>query len=577
MKTPDPYVFHAILDYLHDGVIAVDSGGSITVYNKAAERITGVDRSAAIGKTAVEVIPNTRLHLILKSGEPELNQQQSVGSTVIFTSRLPVKDGQGAVVGAVAVFRDMTEIMALSEQVSDLWKSRTLLEAVIESSEDAISVADENGNNIIVNPAYTRITGLPRETVINKPVTIDIAEGESMHLKILRTGKPVRNIRMKVGPARKEVIVNVAPIFVDGKIRGSVGVIHDISEIMILTKELANAKKIIRLLEAHYTWTDMIGRSREIENAKEQARRAAVTPATVLLLGESGTGKELFAHAIHSASSRNKGRFVRVNCAAIAEDLLESELFGYTAGAFTGALKGGRKGLFEEASGGTIFLDEIGEISLGMQRKLLRVLQEKEIVRVGSTTPVPVDVRVITATNARLEQKVKAGSFREDLYYRLNVLPIDIPPLRKRKEDIPLIVEHLIFRLNQDFGREVKGISGEASGLLAEYSWPGNIRELENVLGRAMIRMRPQDRIIEAEHLPVLEPDKTGSTFPAPEFGTSRLLEEVLADAERNAIAKALKEAGGNREKTAALLGIALRNLYYKMKKYGLKERYYEK
>lgn len=560
----------AILDSTRDGIIAVNSEGTVTVFNKAAERITGMHRDAVLGMYAVEAIPNTRLHIVLATGEPEENQHQTIGNTVIITNRIPVRDHTGKVVAAVAVFRDITEIKALTEEVSDLWKARNLLEAVIESTEDAISVADEHGSNIIVNSAYTRITGLPREAVLHKPVTVDIAEGESMHLRILSTGKPVRNVRMKVGPAKKEVIVNVAPIFLDGRIRGSVGVIRDISEIMLLNEELARAKKLIRHLRARYTWSDIIGKSLAIQAAKDQARRAAETPATVLLRGESGTGKELFAHGIHNESNRSRGQFLRVNCAALSEDLLVSELFGYEEGAFTGALKGGRKGLFEEADGGTIFLDEIGEISLSLQRKLLRVLQEKEIVRVGSTAPVPVDVRVITATNVNLEQRVRDGSFREDLYYRLNVLPISIPPLRDRKEDIPLLVEHLIFRLNQEYGREVKGVSRDAEEMLMRYGWPGNVRELENILGRAMINMRSQERTIESEHLPLLECEKIGQALLGSEQGTARRLHEVLEEAERTAVSRALRESGGNREKAAAMLGIALRNLYYKIKKYGL-------
>ncbi|MBC8412854.1 sigma 54-interacting transcriptional regulator, partial [bacterium] len=266
------------------------------------------------------------------------------------------------------------------------------IEAVIESAADAISIADEQGNTILVNSAYTKITGLSKEVVLNKPVTVDIAEGESMHMQVLQSGRPVRNVHMKVGPAKKEVVVNVDPIIIDGRIRGSVGVIHDISEVVALNRELARAQKIIRNLEASYTWDDIVGDSPVMKLAEEQARRAAETPATVLLKGESGTGKELFTHAIHNASQRSGRQFVRVNCAAITESLLESELFGYEKGAFTGALKGGKKGLFDEADGGTIFLDEIGDLGLSMQSKLLRVLQEKEIVRVGGTHPVHIDV-----------------------------------------------------------------------------------------------------------------------------------------------------------------------------------------
>jgi PAS domain S-box-containing protein len=560
-----------ILNSTHDGMIAINETGIVTLFNKAAERITGMKAEDVVGREAVQVIPNTRLHIILAQGIEELNRQQDIDATTIITNRVPLRSETGQVIGAVAVFRDITEVKELTDEVSGLWKSRNLLEAVIDATEDAISVADEKGNTIMVNSAYTRITGLPPEAVLNKPVTVDIAEGDSMHLQILRTGKPVRNVRMKVGPAKKEVIVNVAPIFIDGTIHGSVGTIHDISEIMALTDELAKAKKLIRHLHARYTWGDIIGISPAMVAAKDQARRAAETPATVLLRGESGTGKELFAHAIHNASTRQKGQFVRVNCAALSENLLESELFGYVEGAFTGALKGGKKGLFEEANNGTIFLDEIGEISLSLQRKLLRVLQEREIVRVGSTVPLPVDVRVITATNINLEQKVKDGTFKGDLYYRLNVLPIAIPPLRTREEDVPRLVEHIIFRLNQEFGRQVMGMAPEAVAELMKYPWPGNVRELENVLGRAMINMRPQERVIDTQHLPLLECEKINEAFLALEQTTVvRPLADVVADAERAAIMRALTESGGNREKAAKLLDVALRNFYYKIKKYGI-------
>jgi transcriptional regulator with PAS, ATPase and Fis domain len=373
---------------------------------------------------------------------------------------------------------------------------------------------------------------------------------------------------MKVGPAKKEVIVNVAPIFIGGKIRGSVGVIHDISEIIGLTEELSKAKRLLRRLEARYRWEDIIGNSLVILKAKEQARMAAETPATVLLRGESGTGKELFAHAIHNASQLKRGQFVKINCAAIAENLLESELFGYEEGAFTGALKGGKKGLFEEANGGTVFLDEIGDISSNLQGKLLRVIQEKEMIRVGGTRPVAADARVIAATNADLESKVRDKTFREDLYYRLNVVPILIPSLRERKEDIGPLSEHIISKLNQEFGRKVLGISDEALRDLIKYDWPGNVRELENVLGRAMIAMLPQDKMIELQHLPLFPCEKKES---APVSMHTQLLERVVAEAEGAAIARALHETKGNRKNAAALLGISMRGLFYKMGKYGIK------
>src|SRR5690606_16184984 len=283
-----------------------------------------------------------------------------------------------------------------------------------------INVVDEEGKALMINPAYTRITGLTEKDVIGKPATADISEGESIHMKVLKTRRPIRGAKLKVGPMKKEVLVNAAPVIVEGKLKGSVAVIHDISEIEKLTSELKRAQQMIRDLEATYTFDDIIGQSEEIKLAIDQAKIAAKTPATVLLRGASGTGKELFAHAIHNASDRKHNKFIRVNCAALSESVLESELFGYEGGAFTGAKSEGKKGLFEEANHGSIFLDEIGELSLTTQAKLLRVLQEKEIVRVGGTRPIPVDVRIIAATNANLEKKIREKTFREDLYYRLN-------------------------------------------------------------------------------------------------------------------------------------------------------------
>lgn len=571
-----------ILNSTHDGMIACDRDGFITIFNDAAARITGLDPEDMIGKRAQDVIPNTRLHVVLETGQAELNQQQVLGGVKIITNRVPVRDADGYVIGAVAVFRDISEVISLAEEITNLRQIQSLLEAIINSTQDAISVVDENGMGLLINPAYTRLTGLTEEDVIGKPATTDIAEGESMHMKVLRTRLPVRGARMKVGPRKKEVIVHAAPIIVDDELKGSVAVIHDTSEIRRLTEELDRAKRLIRRLEAKYTFDDIVGVSPKMARAIEQARRVAATPVTVLLRGESGTGKELFAHAIHNASDRARGQFIRVNCTAIVDTLLESELFGYEEGAFTGARRGGKRGLFEEANGGTIFLDEVGATNLALQAKLLRVLQEREIVRVGDTRPIPVDVRVIAATNTDLEKAVREGRMREDLYYRLNVVPIFIPPLRERIEDIPLLCHSLIRRFNQAYGRNVSRISEEALDILTEYDWPGNVRELENVLSRAIINMHYSEVEILPGHLPALGRFQQGpqatqanaqTEVPAGEkrftSGIPRL-REAVERAERRAILRALEAAGGNKTAAAKLLGIGLRSLYYKIKRYGI-------
>jgi len=467
---------------------------------------------------------------------------------------------------------------------------QSTLKAIIRSTDDAISVVGEKGLHTIINPAYTRLTGLTEEDVLGKPPTIDIANGgESMHLKVLRTKKPVHGVRMRVGPNRKEVIVNVAPVIVDGVLKGSVAVIHDVSKIEYLTEELNRVKQRVRHLESKYTFEDIVGKSRGMIIAKEQARKAAETPATVLLQGESGTGKELFAHAIHHASKRKNRQFIRVNCSALVDTLLESELFGYEGGAFTGAKRTGKRGLFEEANKGTIFLDEIGVMSLNLQAKLLRVLQEKEIIRVGGSSPVNVDVRIISATNIDLKNAVKEGRFREDLYYRLYVIPIYIPPLRERKEDLPLLVNNLIRKYNQDFGRNVRGILPEALNLLLDYHWPGNVRELENVIERAVINMKLSEELILPKHVPPLVElnklnkvesieEKTIIGFKSDNLTNSKSgktnLKKIKDSTERMAIINALKASKGDSLKAAKKLGISLRSFYYKIKKYNLKKVY---
>ena len=563
-----------ILNSTHDAMIGVDTDGIITLFNKAAERLTGIEEKDAMGKYVADVIKDTRLPYILETGESELNRQQDLGNIKIITNRMPVKDKKGRIIGAVAVFRDITEIIKLAEEITNLNEVYSLLEAIINATQDAISVVDQNGLGVMINPAYIKITGLSEKDVIGKPATVDIAEGESIHMQVLKTRKPIKGALMKVGPARKEVLVNAAPIIVDGELRGSVGVIHDISEITKLSNELKNAKNIIRSLEAKYTFEDIIGSDPLLLSAIDKAKKAAEIPITVLLRGESGTGKEIFAHAIHNKSERKFRKFIKVNCSAIPETLLESELFGYEEGAFTGAKKGGKKGLFEEAAGGTIFLDEIGEIPHSTQTKLLRVLQEKEIVRVGGTKSISIDVRIIAATNADLEAAIESGRFRADLYYRLNVLPITIPPLRLRKGDIYDLSIFFIKKFNQQYGRNVRDITQQAINKLKEYNWPGNVRELDNFIGRAIINMRASDTVIQENHLPKLEGFLDAGDNPDVRVESrgsiSMTLDSVVEKAEKEHIAKVMKECGNNKTKAAKHLNISLRSLYYKLERYGL-------
>lgn len=349
----------------------------------------------------------------------------------------------------------------------------------------------------------------------------------------------------------------------------------DLDELLLLIHRIEkeiNLRRENRLLREQlrekFKVDFIVSNSRPMEEALNLVGRVAPSQATVLILGESGTGKELIARAIHYASPRAEKPFIKVNCAALPETLLESELFGHEKGAFTGAVAK-RIGRFEQADQGSIFLDEIGDLSLPLQMKLLRVLQEKEFERVGSNQTIKVDVRVIAATNRNLEEAIKKGTFREDLYYRLNVVTITLPPLRERKEDIPLLIEHFLKKYSAQNKKEVVGLSKEAHELLRQYDYPGNVRELENIIERAVVLC--PGKIITVNELPLnireynlaefYEKDQQGRSLP-----------KMLEDIERQMISKALKNNDGVQTRAAAELGISERVLRYKMKKYGLSQ-----
>lgn len=560
-------LFDRILNFLMEGIIVIDATGKIIFINEEALKIVGLTRDRAENRLIIDTIPNTRLHIVLQSGTPEINRIQYLGDKTIVTSRFPLMDESGKVYAAMAIFRDMTNVEKMAEEVINHKEMESLLTGIIDATYDAISVADEKGKIVLVNKAYTRITGMSAEYVIGKMATVDIAEGSSLHMEVARIREPVFNAKLKVGPGKKDVIVNVTPLLVKGKFKGSVGVIHDISEIERLAKELEDARRLLRYVKAKYTFDDIAGSSPLMKIAKEQARKVSRTRATVLLNGQSGTGKELFAHAIHNSSDRRDANFISVNCAALPETLLESELFGYVEGAFTGAIRGGKKGLLQEANGGTVFLDEVGKMNLSVQSKFLRFLQDHEIKPVGGNKSVKLDVRIIAATNLELDKLVEEGRFLSDLYYRLNVVPIVIPALKNHLEDIPEIVHTIIMRLNQEYGRMVERIEPAALNLLQKHDWPGNVRELENVIGRAIINMEPDEHTIKTSHLQGLSVvSERRDLLPEGD------LEKMMSDYEKRVIVAALDKNDWNKTATAKELGISIRNLYYKIERYGIRD-----
>lgn len=375
---------------------------------------------------------------------------------------------------AIPELLEMSTIQALPHE-----KREKRMQILLDSVSDGIFFIDEEGTVVLINKVAQQVLNVDAPDVLGKKVT-ELQLPDYTILECL-TDKTFVNVKKDIitDTGRLQFFVTCKPIKnTAGRIIGAVEMLKDMKEI----KTLANAV----IQPPQITFSDIIGESRAIKEAISFAQKIAPTDSYISIQGESGTGKELFAAAIHLASGRS-GLFVPVNCAALPEALLESELFGYVGGAFSGARKEGKPGLFEVAKGGTIFLDEITELPLGLQAKLLRALQEKTVRRIGGTQEIAVSARIITATNKTLEQAVKDRQFREDLYYRINVLPIHIPPLRERIEDIPLLTEHFILQLNTHLEKNIRGISGESLAKLCRHSWPGNVRELRNVIERAVI------------------------------------------------------------------------------------------
>ncbi|MGE5381563.1 MAG: sigma-54 interaction domain-containing protein [Methylocystaceae bacterium] len=458
-------------------------------------------------------------------------------------------------------------MVKLSELTDKEWK---IVETIFSGFDGAL-IVDENGIITIFTEYYEKESGMKREDVLGKHVTEVFPHTRMM--EVLKSGIPILADLWELNG--KQQFVTRVPITSNGRIIGAAGISvfrymdqarSFASQWSKLNSELAYYKETVKKLSgAKYSFAAIRGESNTLLDAKERARRVASSNTPVLIYGETGTGKELFAHAIHQESSRHEGPLVRVNCASIPESLMESEFFGYEEGAFSGARKGGKPGKFELAKGGSIFLDEVSDLPYHLQPKLLRVLQEKEFERVGGTTVVDADVRVISATNRDLRKLVASSAFREDLYYRLNVYLIRVPPLRERMEDLPLLVEHFIMEQNQENGTRIEGITKEAMNVLINYHWPGNVRELQICIERACLDAG--QGMIKKENLMQMKKARVGDRTAA-EFN----LREVRERAEKQAIQTALGVSGGNRQRAADMLGIHRTSLHQKMKEYQLFE-----
>ncbi len=452
--------------------------------------------------------------------------------------------------------------------LDELKKSLDVMKDILDNAYQGMVLVDKDG--LILKWNYENLLGISEKDVLGKHVD-DVIENTRLHVVVKTGEKEICEIQRIQG---HDMLASRIPIIKDGEVIGAVGTVlyRDIEEIRTMAKRLEILEKTVgkykdeisKMYCARYTFKNIITVNDKMRKLMDIAKKAAELNSTILIQGESGTGKEYFAHAIHNASDRRHNPFIQINCAAIPHELLESELFGYEGGAFTGAKKDGKIGKFELANGGTILLDEISTMTYSMQAKLLRVLEEREFERIGGNIRIKSDVRIISCTNENLHTAVREGRFRQDLYYRLNVVGLEIPPLRDRLNDIPVLSEYILKELVDKMGFSYKEVSDSAMFHLKSYNWPGNVRELRNVLERAA--NISSGKFIYPEHLP----ENINRKLCIDDKTEVKLLKEKVAEAEINAIMDALKSANGSRTKAAKRLGIHRTALYKKLESYGI-------
>ena len=562
----------AIYDSMHNGLIVTDEQGRITSLNAAARRILNIIPSEWVGKRADRLLPGLDLEHALK-GRSLIGVEQRVRGLRLLSNVTPVVSQlQGdldAIQGAVVVFQDLTEM----ERMTELYET---LESVLKLAYDGIMVVDEKCRITMVNQAMADFLDSGPDEMVGKSIQHFVKN--SRLPKVVRTGIAEMN-QVHVFDGRKPYLVSRQPVMRGGRVIGAVGrilfqnheVLKDLAEkLESQALELKYYKNRLAQESGNNGFAQIMTADPEFIHVKEDARVAARGSSSILITGESGTGKELLAQAIHRDSGR-RGPIVRVNCAAIPESLLESEFFGYVDGAFTGARQGGKQGKLSLADGGTLFMDELGDMSLFLQGKLLRVLQDGTFEPVGSNRSVKVNIRVIAATNKDLEQMVSEGTFRSDLYYRLNVIRLHIPSLRERREDVILLAYHFLKKYNEIFGKNIKECTGYVRNILMQHDWPGNVRELENVVERAI--NFALGSTIEVDDLPLYLRDESmekQASKPVSQREEKKMLRQRRDDADNGAILAALEQTAGNKAKAAKLLGISRTWLYAKMSRADL-------
>lgn len=546
---------NAILESAHNGIYAIGRDGSLITFNRSAERLSGYKAADVLGKHIHEFEIDPYLLEVLQSGTPEFGRRQVLNNKLVVVNRTPVLSG-GKAIGAVAVMQDISELATISRELSDTTELYEDLEAVINSSYDGIAVVDHTGKVIRCNKAFDK-------TVLDAKAIGAVIR--SISLKSISEKKPATLVHRF--PDGRELLLTANPVYRKnaGNIPRVVVNCRDITELINLRREVETSRELtevyhseLETLRTRYLGHTIVCNSQAMRNVLDLAIRVARVESTILMLGESGVGKDVVTRLIHKASKRAQEPFIRINCGAIPENLLESELFGYEPGAFTGASREGKPGMIELANKGTLFLDEVAELPLSLQVKLLNLIQDREVTRVGGVKPTGVDLRLVAATNKNLDLLVQKGQFRADLFYRLNVVPITIPPLRERRDDIPFLVIHFVRKFNEKYQLN-KTISTDAMDYLTGYHWPGNVRELENLIERLMV-ITPQD-IIEARDLPLTflsSPSKSQTEIAGGGLGTEKeIIEELYLRL-------------GSTRKVASAMGVNQSTIVRKMKKYNI-------
>lgn len=477
-----------IYSNIASGLIVTDKQDTVVIYNREAEKLLEVPEGEVLGRRVTEVFGYSRMTQAMREGEAVVGYTQTIGTSTMVGNTTPILEN-GERKGTITTLEDVSQLVQISWEFEEVKELKEKYYQILEAVQDGICVFDQKGIVTYVNGAYANITG---ENVQEGMDLLTLEEKDS-EASVLEKGQKIMDVicRKRNG---KSVVLNVVPIIVNQQIVGGISVVKSLGEVQELMERIQHLSAKTEYLEEELSrrnklnpaFNRIVGISSKLYDAMKLAAKTADNNFNVLIRGESGTGKELIAEAIHYSSPRAGHDFIRVNCAAIPENLLESEMFGHVKGAYTGAIKT-KVGKFELAHKGTIFLDEIGELDKSMQAKMLRVIQKKEFQRVGDDRTIRVDARIIAATNRNLEELVEKGEFREDLYYRLNVIPIWLPPLRERQEDIPVLAEHFLNKIAEELNCEPKYLSSDAMEAILSYSWPGNIRELENVMERVNI------------------------------------------------------------------------------------------